>query len=360
VTADQPVVQNKSSAGDDAVRPFYVEALDVRGRALQLGPALDALLGRHDYPTPVSKLVAEAVVLAALLGTSLKFQGKFILQTKTEGPVDLLVVEFRTPGDLRAYARFKAEAVAAAEAAGEATPGRLLGRGLLALTIDQGEDMQRYQGIVALEGGTLEDVAHTYFRQSEQIPTRVRLAAAELMVREDGQARRHWRAGGLLAQFMPAAPERMKPRDLPGGDLPEGATIEEEAADDDAWDEAQALVGTIADIELLDSDVPVDRLLFRLFHERGVRVFDPTPVRDKCNCSRERIAGILHQFTAEAIDASIEDGRIEVKCEFCGTKYDFDPAEFLANPEDRAEAEGATGDAPPDGDTPPEDSRPGD
>jgi len=344
VTPEQPVVQIKGNAGDDAVRPFQVEALDVRGRALQLGPALDALLGRHDYPTSVSKLVAEAVVLTALLGTSLKFEGKFILQTKTEGPVDLLVVEFRTPGDLRAYARFKDETVAAAETAGEATPGKLLGKGILALTIDQGEDMARYQGIVALDGGSLEDVAHTYFRQSEQIPTRVRLAAAELMVREDGKARRHWRAGGLLAQFMPAAPERMKPRDLPGGDLPEGATIGEEAGEDDAWQEAQATVGTIADIELLDTDVPVDRLLFRLFHERGVRVFDPVPVHDKCNCSRDRIAGILHQFTAEAIEASIEDGRIHVKCEFCGTKYDFDPAEFLTKQETVATPQD---DAPP-------------
>ncbi|MCC6736937.1 MAG: Hsp33 family molecular chaperone [Bauldia sp.] len=356
MTPDQPGVQIRGNAGDDVVRPFQVEALDVRGRAVQLGPALDALLGRHDYPAPVSKLVAEAVVLAALLGTSLKFQGKFILQTKTEGPVDLLVVEFRTPGDLRAYARFKPEVIAAAEAAGEATPGKLLGKGFLALTIDQGDDMQRYQGIVELDGATLEEVAHTYFRQSEQIPTRVRLAAAELMVRENGKARRHWRAGGLLAQFMPAAPERMKPRDLPGGDLPEGASIEEEAGEDDAWQEAQATVGTIADIELVDSDVPVDRLLYRLFHERGVRVFDPTPVRDKCNCSRERIAGILHQFTAEAVEQSIENGRIHVTCEFCGKKYDFDPAEFLVRPPDAADG----ADEPPTGDDPPEQSRPGD
>lgn len=338
MTPTQPIIQSiAGKAGDDSVRPYQVEGLDVRGRAVQMGPALDALLGRHDYPTPVSKLVAEAVVLATLLGSSLKFEGRFILQTKTDGPVDLLVVDFRTPGDLRAYARFKADKVAAAEADGTATPGNLLGKGILAMTIDQGEDMARYQGIVALEGQSLEEVAHTYFRQSEQIPTRVRLAAAELMVREDGKARRHWRAGGVLAQFMPAASDRIRSRDLPGGDAPETISIEEDG-EDDAWREASAMVETIADHELLDSDVPVERLLYRLFHERGVRVFEPTPVRDKCSCSTERIRGMLRSFSAEAIDASVEEGRIRVTCEFCGKHYEFDPEEFR-----HADEEPATG-----------------
>lgn len=335
----QPRVQLSAGAGDDAVLPFQVEGLDVRGRAIQMGPQLDALLARHDYPTPVSKLVAEAVVLTTLLGSSLKFKGKFIFQAKTDGPVDLLVVDFRTPGDLRAYARFDAEAVAAAEARNEAVPSRLLGRGVLALTIDQGEDMTRYQGVVALEGDSLEQAAHTYFRQSEQIPTKVRLAAAELIVREGGKMRRHWRAGGLMAQFIPAAPERMQRRDLPGGDAPEGTDPDtDDTEEDDAWTEAQSLVGTIEDHELLDRDVPVERLLYRLFHERGVRVFDPLPVRDKCSCSRKRIRAMLAEFSAEAIEESVEDGKIRVTCEFCGKKYNFDPAEF------RAEAAAATSD----------------
>ncbi len=324
-----PAFRMTATAGDDSVRPFQVDALDVRGRAVQMGPALDQMLARHDYPPAVSKLVAEATVLTALLGASLKFDGRFILQTQTDGPVSMLVVDFRTPGDLRAYASFDEAAVAAAEAAGDAKSGQLLGHGTLGMTIDQGSEMTRYQGVVALEGQSLEEVAHTYFRQSEQIPTKVRLAAAELIVRGDGEPRRLWRAGGVLAQFMPALAERMRPVDLPGGDAPEGAAASDETFDeDDSWRETQLLVETVEDHELLDPDVPVERLLYRLFHERGVRVYEPTPVRDQCSCNRDRIENVLRSFSAEAIEESIEDGAIRVKCEFCGTAYEFDPDEF--------------------------------
>lgn len=328
MTVEQGVLTTPGIAGDDAVRPYQVEGLDVRGRAIQMGPALDGILGRHDYPEPVSKLVAEAVVLAALLGSSLKFSGKFILQAETDGPVSMLVVDFRTPGDIRAYARFDTAAVAEATESGADAPGRLLGRGILAMTIDQGPHTARYQGLVSLEGNSLEEAAHTYFAQSEQIPTRVRLAAAEMIVRDKDGVRRLWRAGGILAQFMPAALDRLPRRDLPGGDAPEGTETFDPGEDDDAWIEAQSLIGTVEDHELLDPEVSVERLLYRLFHQRGVRVFDPTPVHDKCSCSRERIDGMLREFSAEAIEESIEDGRIRVTCEFCGSRYEFDPEEF--------------------------------
>ena len=319
-------------AGDDHVVPFEVGPLDVRGRTVQLGPMLDAILTRHDYPEPVARLLAEACVLTVLLGTSLKFEGKFILQTRTDGPVDLLVVDFTAPHDVRAYARFDAERLAAVEAAQtvgtKVDSGVLLGNGHLAMTIDQGAEMNRYQGIVPLEGESLEEVAHTYFRQSEQIPTRVRLAVAEMHVREGGALRHSWRAGGLLVQFLPNAPERMKQRDLPGGDAPEGVEAESED-EDDSWLEAQAHVGTIQDDELTDPAVPVERLLYRLFNERGVRVFRSAEVRDQCSCSREKITGVLSTFTAEEIVESTEaNGKIAVTCEFCGKKYGFDPAEF--------------------------------
>ena len=314
-------------AGDDAVLPFEVAPLDVRGRAIQMGPAIDALLARHAYPDAVSKLVAEAVVLAVLLGSSLKFDGKFILQTETDGPVDMLVADYRTSGEVRAYARFDAERVAA-EAAGGATPGALLGHGTLAMTIDQGVYMSRYQGVVPLEGQSLEEVAHTYFRQSEQIPTRVRLAVGEILQRENGSLERTWRAGGLIVQFLPDAPDRMRQPDLPGGDAPEGSAVDDGEDEDDAWVEAQSLVGTVEDHELTDPAVPVELLLFRLFHERGVRVFTPIAIADDCSCSRERISGMLSNFTAQEIAESIEDGEIVVTCEFCGSRYEFDPAEF--------------------------------
>jgi molecular chaperone Hsp33 len=317
-------------AGDDAVRPFAVEALDVRGRVIQMGPALDTILSRHDYPLPVSRLLAEAVVLAVLLGSSLKFDGRFTLQTETDGPVDMLVVDYRTNGDIRAYARFDGEKIATAEAANALQPGALLGKGTLAMTIDQGPSTSRYQGIVALEGGSLEDVAHTYFRQSEQIPTRVRLAVAEMQTRENGAVRHTWRAGGLLVQFLPDAPERLRQPDLPGGDTPPDADIadDDDFSEDDAWLEAQSLAGTIEDDELTDPALSVETLLFRLFHERGVRVFNAAPVRDQCSCSREKVTGVLANFTAEEIAESTENGRISVTCEFCGKKYGFDPAEF--------------------------------
>lgn len=316
-----------SPAGDDSVRPFVVEALDVRGRAIQMGPALDAILARHDYPAPVSRLLAEAIVLAVLLGSSLKIDGRFTLQTETSGPVDMLVVDYRTSGAIRAYARFDKEEVAAAEAAGTATPGALLGKGTLAMTIDQGSSDSRYQGVVPLEGESLEEVAHTYFRQSEQIPTRVRLAVAEMQSRSGGVMRHSWRAGGLIVQFLPLAPERMRQPDLPGGDAPEGA--EADASDeDDSWVEARSLAETIQDDELTDPAVPVESLLYRLFNERGVRVFTPAAVRDQCSCSREKISGVLSTFSAAEISESTEEGAISVTCEFCGTKYGFDPKEF--------------------------------
>ena len=320
----QPTI---TPAGDDGVRPFQVAALDVRGRAIQMGPAVDAILSRHDYPKPVAKLLGEAIVLAVLLGSSLKFDGKFILQTETDGPVDMLVVDYRTTGDIRAYARFDAERVAAAETAGAGEPGALLGHGVLAMTIDQGTHMNRYQGVVPLEGESLEAVAHTYFRQSEQIPTRVRLAVGEMHARRNGVMSHAWRAGGLLVQFLPEAAGRMRQADLPGGDAPEGVEIAD-VSEDDAWVEAQSLVGTIEDHELTDPSVPVDTLLYRLFHERGVRVFAAAPVRDQCSCSRARVSGMLVSFSAEEIADSVEEGRISVTCEFCGARYDFDPAEF--------------------------------
>jgi molecular chaperone Hsp33 len=273
------------------------------------------------------------VVLAVLLGSSLKFDGKFILQTETDGAVDMLVADYRTTGAVRAYARFDVERVAAAVAAGEATPTDLLGSGTLAMTVDQGAYMSRYQGVVPLDGQGLEEAAHTYFRQSEQIPTRVRLAVGEVIERVDGAMARQWRAGGVIVQFLPDAPERMRQPDLPGGDLPEGVDEDEGLGDEyDAWVEAQSLVATIEDHELTDPAVSVERLLYRLFHERGVRVFTPVAITDDCSCSRERIAGMLASFSAEEIAESTEDGAITVTCEFCGTRYAFDPAEFTGEP----------------------------
>lgn len=311
-------------AGLDAVRPFAVEGLDVRGRAVALGPVLETILARHDYPEPVSRLLAEAMVLTSLLGTSLKFDGRFTLQTQTDGPVSMLVVDFASPDAVRACATFDAERVDALLEAGTATPEELLGHGHLAMTIDQGKHMQRYQGLVELDGVSLEVVARRYFERSEQIPTEVRLGVGELFTRQEGEGHaRTWTAGGILIQFLPEAPERMRQADIHPGDAPEG-TDAHEIEEDDAWVEAKALVDTVKDVELTDPEVSVEMLLFRLFHERGVRLYEPQPLADKCRCSREKIESVLANFSAEEIRQVTVGGKIVVTCEFCNTRYTFD------------------------------------
>jgi molecular chaperone Hsp33 len=314
-------------ADDDTILPFEVTALDLRGRIVRLGPALDAILGRHGYPVPISKLLGEAVVLTALLGSSLKFDGRFILQTKTVGPVRMIVVDYRSPGKMRACAQFDPDHfVGTEEKSAGADRTNLLGRGHLAMTIDQGPDMSRYQGLVALTGGSLEEAAHEYFQRSEQIPTRVRLAVAEeLRAGEDGPHHR-WRAGGLLLQFLPKKAERMRGPDLDPGDAPEG-TAAHVVPEDDAWIEGQSLIATIEDIELIDPDLSSERLLYRLFHEHGVRVFNSSVVEAKCSCSRDSVTNMLKSFTKDDRDDMIQDGVIAVTCEFCNTRYVFAPAE---------------------------------
>lgn len=312
---------------DDAVLPFQVDALDVRGRAVRLGPALDAMMVHHDYPAPVKRVLGEAVALTVLLGSSLKFEGRFILQTQTDGPVDMLVVDFQSPDKVRAYARFDADALAAAEVEHKANPAALLGRGHLAMTIDQGLSVNRYQGIVALDGEGLEAAAHHYFQQSEQIPTRVRLAVGEEVQAGGGPST--WRAGGLLAQFLPAESGRAAQADLSPGDAPEGIDLSAAPADD-AWVEAESLIRTLEDVELLDRDLGSERLLYRLFHERGVRVFEPMAMKAHCSCSRERVAGVLASFDeAERREMIQEDGTVGITCEFCGRQYGFSAQEVL-------------------------------
>lgn len=306
---------------DDAVLPFDVDALDLRGRLARLGPALDDLLEKHAYPAPVGKLLGEAVVLTVLLGSSLKFDGRFILQTQTDGPVSLMIVDFQAPDRLRAYARFDAARLAEGQ-----NSAALLGRGHLAMTIDQGPDMSRYQGLVALDGGNLQDAAHEYFLRSEQIPTRVRIAVGEEWRGGDDGPKHHWRAGGLLLQFLPKAPERARPADLDPGDAPEGS-VTHQVAEDDAWVEGQSLIGTVEDIELIDPDLSGERLLYRLFHERGVRVFPMLPVRAKCSCSREAVSGMLASFAPQDRADMVKDGKVVVTCEFCSSVYEFTPQE---------------------------------
>ena len=307
-----------AKAVDDIVLPFAVETLSTRGRLVRLGPAIDYLLERHAYPDRVSRLVAEAVTLAALLGSTLKLEGRFQLQTKTDGAVSMLLVDFDAPSNVRALARFDKARVA------RAAPGEdILGRGHLAFTVDPGGDMTRYQGVVALEGQGLEAAAHHYFERSEQIPTLVRLAVGETLAPQA----RAWRAGGLIVQYLPdAGPGRRA--DFHPGDAPEGTaphTIEE----DDAWIEAQALAATTEAHELIDPTLSGERLLYRLFNERGVRVFEPSALAAVCRCSAEGVDAMLRSFPPEEVRHMVgDDGMIGVTCEFCSTKRVFNPADY--------------------------------
>ncbi len=289
---------------DDLVAAFQIENAPVRGRVARLGKLIDEVLSRHAYPEPVANLLGEACALAALVGASLKFDGKLIIQAQGDGPVSLVVADYDTSGALRGYCKFDPDRMAETSG-GFVRPGAqvLLGKGVFIMTIDQGPDTERYQGVTPIEGETLALCAETYFAQSEQTPTRVRLAVGQL-VTEAGTA---WRAGGMLIQNI-------------AGD----ADARELA--DDSWVSAQALFETIGEDELIDPTVPADRLLYRLFHEGGVRLFQPKALEAFCRCSSERILNVLRAFPAEERSDMIEsDGLIRVTCEYCSRVYDVAP-----------------------------------
>lgn len=316
---------DRAESGDDVAVPFTLDNLDSRGRVVRLGSALDVIISRHNYPAPVARLLGEATTLAALMGSSLKFEGRFILQTRTDGPVSLLVVDFDTPDGLRAYARFDDKALDEAVKAGRTRPEELLGNGILALTVDQGVHTERYQGIVSLDGDSLEDVAHTYFLQSEQIPTRVRLAVAEHS--ERGRSRPMWRAGGVLVQHLPEHGQSQM-RDLPGDGDFDNHDADGDVIEANGWTEAKILLDTLSDAELVDPDLSSERILFRLYHETGVRMFEPQHLVERCTCSPERVEQMIHDFGPDERADMVVDGQIEVVCEFCSTHYHFNPNQF--------------------------------
>ncbi|HKU94716.1 MAG TPA: Hsp33 family molecular chaperone HslO [Vineibacter sp.] len=305
------------AANSDSVLPFQLEALGVRGRAVRLGPVLDAILSRHAYPAPVAALLAEALVLGAALASSLKYDGIFTLQLRGDGPVRLIVVDLTSDGALRGYAQVDATRLAAAlkgvpldsvsELPANPVP-RLLGAGHMAFTVDQGPQTERYQGVVALDGATLADCAHHYFRQSEQLAAGLKLAVAH-----DGA---HWRAAALVLQALPSA-----------------QLIAELDADEreDRWRKAVVLLSSATAAEMVDPALPVEGLLLRLFHEDGVRAFDRRPLFDQCRCSRARIDRVLRTIRRSELD-ELRDagGRVVVTCEFCSTTYRYADADLDA------------------------------
>ena len=289
-------VETAPSAGADYVRPFQIEALGIRGRAVRLTRVVDEIIRKHAYPEPVAHLLAEMLTIAAALASALKYDGVFTLQTKSDGAVRLMVVDVTSSGAMRGYAQFDAKAVA--ELPADASLPRLLGGGYLAFTVDQGEDTDRYQGIVELIGADLVECVQHYFRQSEQLQAGFKLTAQ----------RRHgaWRSGVIMLQRLPREDQ--------------STAIE---ADDEAWRRAVTLLASCSSRELLDESLPIDDLLYRLFHEDGVRVFRGHEPRAQCRCSRQRVLSVLQSLPREELVELEVDGALEVTCEFCNTRYRF-------------------------------------
>jgi len=284
------------------VTPFYLPRRPVRGRLLRLGPLADALLTRHQNHPAVTRVAGEALALVAGLSTALKFTGSFSLQVKGDGPLNLLLADCTDQGALRGYARADADRLAALLAE-DPDPGTaaLLGEGYFAMTVDQGAEAERHQGIVQITGGSLADTAHHYFETSEQLRCTVRLACAHTPL--------GWRAGALILERIAGQ----------GGIDPTLDEAEQEAS----WHTAQVLAATLTDAELLDDTLPAERLLYRLFHGEGVAAERARALSYGCRCSRQKLSGILEGFGADDLDHMAIDGAIIMTCEFCNLDFRF-------------------------------------
>ena len=298
---------------DDLIRPFQIEGMTVRGRLVRLGPTLHQILTRHDYPDLVSQLLGQAVALSSALAGALKYNGVFTLQTKGDGPLSTMVADVKTPGDLRGYAQYDADAIAAFQPNANPSIPRLLGAGHIAFTVDQGTRTERYQGIVALEGQSLADCAHNYFRESEQIETAIVLACGKAV--DDGR----WRGGAIMLQRLPEGDPAI---------LARGVEIERGVVSEDDWRRVVTLLASARDNELMDPNLSGDDLLFRLFHEDGVRIFEPTKLQPGCRCSKKRAERILAQLPKKELPDLAVDNLLIVTCEFCDASYTFALEQF--------------------------------
>jgi molecular chaperone Hsp33 len=293
-------------ATDDQVLPFALENRPIRGRVVRMGPVLDDILHAHDYPDPVAHLLGEAVLIAILAGSSLKFEGRLIIQASGDGPVSLVLVDYSTTGGVRGYARYDEAALVKLDGM---TPdlGQLMGKGRFALTIDPGDAAERYQGVVALKGKDLATSAIGYFASSEQLPTHLHATIARL-TNADGT--KSWRGGGAIMQLIA------------------GQSGDDEAKDEQ-WDHVSALFETISADELTDPQLSAGTLLYRLFHEDGVRIFEGAPLHKRCPCTPDYLRSVLSQFPKEEHDSMTEeDGRIRMTCAFCSKDFFFTPEEI--------------------------------
>jgi molecular chaperone Hsp33 len=295
---------------DDCAYPFQIDTVGIRGRLVRLGPAIDEVLSSHDYPDPVSNFLGELVAISAALSSALKFDGVFSLQVRGNGPIRALVADYQSPGSIRAFASFDQNAVKEVAESDAVGITDFFGAGVLSWIVDQGNDSERHQGIVSLEGGTLAECTENYFRQSEQLRAVLRVGVVREIIRG---GKGQWRAGAIMVQNLATT----------GGQS--GRKIDDEYATEQDWLHAKALVQTATAAEICDPSLKPSAFLRRLFHEDGAWLYDPTALIAKCRCSRERIETVLEQFSAEEIkDMILDSGLIEVRCEFCNRLYTFE------------------------------------
>ncbi|UTW58877.1 Hsp33 family molecular chaperone HslO [Kordiimonas sp. SCSIO 12603] len=310
------VVKDPEGSRDNEVRPFQIEGMDVRGRAVRFGTVVDQILKAHDYPEPVARILGEMLVLTGMLGSIMKFDGIVTLQTKSAGPIPMMVADYERREDgigrVRGYADIDQQKLSTF-GKNPSFQGMIGSKGgYLALTIDQGDKMDRYQGIVELKGETLAEVARNYFQNSEQTPTEIRLNC------DKDPVSGNWRAGGLMVQH------------LARGEVGQERILDRETQEH--WDRASILMSSVKSEELLDPQLDLDQLLYRLYNEDGVRVFESSTMAHQCRCSRERLQTVLQGFSDEDIaDMTKENGKIDVNCQFCNTTYYFLPEETRAS-----------------------------
>jgi len=311
-------------AWDDTVLPFQLDASGIRGRVARLDGVLDQVLKQHAYPSVIEALVAETALLTALIGQAVKLRWKLSLQIRGNGPVRILAADYFAPAAegeaarIRAWASFDGDRLDPA-----ATPFSQIGQGYFAILIDQGEGTQPYQGITPLENGSLSACAETYFEQSEQLPTRFRLAYGRSRLR--GAEAERWRAGGLMVQHLPS----LSGKPATGAEhtdlLASPAGVADEAAAED-WSRVGHLMATVDDLELIGPTVSPTELLVRLFHEEAPRVFDPQAVRFGCTCGADKVRQSLSIYSAKDIEKmTTPEGIVTADCQFCGAHYEMDP-----------------------------------
>ncbi len=296
-------------SAEDVCQPFIIGNGAFRGRLVRLTGAVSEIVNRHNDPSEVSALLAEAIVAAVALASGLKYDGIFTLQVQGKGPVHTIVADITSAGDIRACARYDADELAAdlgKPRAPASTPQLMGSSGHLVFTVDQGPNTERYQGVVALSGESLADSIHNYFRQSEQIESALKIAVG---APRDGGA---WTAGAVLIQRMPEDG---------------GRPVDKDEAED-AWRTAVILLSSLKDSELLDLNLSPAQILMRLYATVGVGLLDRKPMRAKCRCSRERSERILASFPVEEVKSYAQDGVVHMKCEFCGTDYAFSENEL--------------------------------